>query len=345
MGDTVGSRKAAIALALLACACGSQRAAVPVPGDLHLRVATDLHTLLSQVHPSPEDDEERHDRLVSMFREVGCPQVEVREVDGSDLSSISCHLQGATNRRLVVAATYDEPLRKAAGDDWPSAAMLPSLYRALRVEPREHSFDFVAFVDGKNKRPGHGTPGGVRFYLDQLPTEERRQTIGLISLNGFGAGFGHGPIGVWTAQADPDLALDLRSVSKALELRTRQVQLKKYPAMNMRHLFEDAVPSIYLFIADPISGDFVGEYLDSYRVVSFYLAYVDQTLTVRREGRASAVAAAAEEEGQRADGTGPQNPGQHQGGEGDGLGAGDAVPGQDDDQGGVPSAGTSDRDG
>ena len=345
----MGSRAAASAWVLVVCACSTQ-SAVPVPGDLQIRVTTDLHTLLSHVHPVPEEDEVRSERLRAMFESVGCPKVEQVSARGSDLHTVSCSLPGASNLTVVVGATFDEPLRGTAGDDWPSAAMLPSLYRALRADEREHTFEFVAFVGGKRKRPGHGTSGGARFFLEQLTDATRRRTIALVSLNGFGSGFGHGPIGVWESQADPNLRLDLRSVTKALDLPTRKVTLKKYPAGNPFLIGQPSVPSIYLFVADPVRGDFVGEYLDSYRILSFYLGYVDQTLALRREGRASAIAAAAdgggegEDEGEGADGPHPQDAGEHQGGEGNGVGAVDPIAGQDQDEGGVAGAGSGDRD-
>ena len=195
------------------------------------------------------------------------------------------------------------------------------------------------------------------YFIRRLPEDLQRSALALITLSGFGRGFGHAPIGVWSSQADPDLLLDLRSVSKALDLPTRHVQLKKYPAVDLASIGTDTVPSAFLFVADPDIGGLAGEYLDSFRFLAVYLGYVDQTMEARGKpipldnlppldppdsDVALGAREGADDEGEGADGADEEDVGEHQGGEDDRLGAADAVTGEDGDQRSVPGAGAGD---
>jgi hypothetical protein len=286
----------------------------PVPGDLLVRIQSDPKALLGQAYPAPPDDRARQERLTRLFAEAGCEAS--LETDTGDLV---CRVKGDSDDWIVVGASYDEPPRPVDSHDWPSAALLPSLVRSLRLARHTHSFAFVAYADRRHRRPGYGTPGGARYFLQRLRPDLRRKTIALITLNGFGRGFGHAPIGVWLAEADPELRLDLYSVSKSLDLPTRNVQLKKFHASDLTQIGQATVPSIFLFVADPEIGGLAGEYLDSFRFLAVYLGYLDQTLELRRKptpleeplpGSASASAGSlgsgerADDEGQGTDAAG-----------------------------------------
>ena len=104
---------------------------------------------------------------------------------------------------------------------------------------------------------------------------------------------------VWESQADPNLRLDLTSVSRSLELPVRPIDfhfvreaapsgLRTWGLLAVPLTMRDPVfvpsldiPSILIGVADR----HVGEYLDSYRLLAAYLSYLDQTLQVRREMR------------------------------------------------------------
>jgi hypothetical protein len=159
--------------------------------------------------------------------------------------------------------------------------LLPALVRSVRLDRHTHSFAFVAYADQRHRRAGYGTPGGARYFMERLRSDLRLKTIAIITLHGFGRGFGHAPIGVWSAEADPELRLDLRSVSKSLDLPTRNVRLKKFHASDLTQIGQPTVPSIFLFVADPEIGGLAGEYLDSFRFLAVYLGYVDQTIEAR----------------------------------------------------------------
>jgi hypothetical protein len=318
----VTRRAACLALILLAASIScTGRDARPVPGDLLVRIQTDPEALLGQAHPAPPDNRARHARLEKLFAEAGCRAR--TEVTTGDLI---CRVEGQTDDWIVVGASYDEPPRPVDSHDWPSAALLPALVRSLRLERRTHSFAFVAFADQRHRRPGYGTPGGVRYFIERLPSDLQRKSVAMISLSGFGPGFGHAPIGVWSAQADPDMRLDVISVSKSLDLPSRNVELKKYHASDLTQIFEPAIPSIFLFVADPEIGGLAGEYVDSFRFLAVYLGYVDHTLEARSKPTpledvaqdvppSSAVSLGAgegaDDEGQGTDGTGEEDVREH----------------------------------
>jgi hypothetical protein len=318
----VTRRAACLALVLLAASIScAGRDARPVPGDLLIRIKTDPESLLGQAHPAPVGDGVRKARLERLFAEAGC---EAR--DETNSGDLICRVKGATDGWIVIGASYDEPPRPVDAHDWASAALLPALVRSLRLERHTHSFAFVAFADQRHRRPGYGTPGGVRYFIERLPSDLQTHTVAMISLGGFGRGFGHAPIGMWSAQADPDLRLDVSSVSKSLDLPYRNVELKKFHASDLMQIGEPSVPGIFLFIADPEIGGLAGEYVDSFRFLAVYLSYVDHTLEARSkpipledfplsEPARSAVSLGtgerADDEGQGTDGAGEENVREH----------------------------------
>ncbi len=64
-------------------------------------------------------------------------------------------LPGRSDRVIIVGAHFD---RVADGDgvvdNWSGASLLPSLYEAVKLEPRRHTYIFVGFTDGEEGEVG-----------------------------------------------------------------------------------------------------------------------------------------------------------------------------------------------
>lgn len=278
-----------VVLALAVGACESPRSATPVPGERRILIGTPPVLLLGQVEPVPSGNAARQQRMLALFREVGCKSLEQRWRSGSELPHVRCILPGESDAQIVVSANFDQPLAETQRDNWAGAAMLPSLYLSLAVAPRRHTYVFVGFADESHGRPG--SPAASARMVSQLPEEERRAIAALVGLQGLEL---HMP-GFWESEADPNLRLDLTSVSHSLELPVRPINfhfVRKTTAGGGRFdvpmLLRDPVrmpaldvPSILIGVADLQEG----EYLDSFRLVAAYLSYLDQTLQVRREMR------------------------------------------------------------
>src|SRR5215470_2774803 len=85
------------------------------------------------------DNAHREATLKQMFAESGCDDTHLSEqpVKGSKLPNVICLLPGKSNKIIIVGAHFDR-VSEGHGvvDNWSGASLLPSLYEAVRIEPR-----------------------------------------------------------------------------------------------------------------------------------------------------------------------------------------------------------------
>lgn len=265
----MSAKAAAIFLGLLVVCCGPSRRVIPLLGDFEVMIGSPPELLLDQAHPVPRGNARRERRMLELFDQVGCQQLEQRRRHRS-LPHVICTLPGESPSTILVTAHFDEPPSRQHIDNWAGAAMLPSLYRSLAVAPRLHTYAFVAFVE---QGAGYvGSPTTPLHVLERLPPDEREPIVALVSLLGLGLDVSS----VWDPVADPDLRVDLHSVSLSLELPVRRLAF-----VGQGSRVPSDVPSILIGVADRQ----IGEYLDSFRLLAVYLSYLDQTLELRRRLR------------------------------------------------------------
>lgn len=273
----MSSKAAAILLSLAAVACGMRPSSIPILGDYPVKIGSPPVLLLGQVRPVPRGKAERHNRLLELFEEAGCDQLENRWRRSSELPHVVCTFPGDSDSRILVTANF-QPLGGRSPDNWAGAAMLPSLYRSVRVAPRRHTYEFVGFANEGRGRPE--SPAASALMVRALPEEERAGIVAMVSLRGLRLDFP----AVWKTQADPNLHLDLYSVSRSIDVPVRHVDFnarrrEKWRVPQPIRAPNLGIPSILIGVAD--LG--VGEYLDSYRLVAAYLSYLDQTLVLRKQ--------------------------------------------------------------
>ncbi|HZR29732.1 MAG TPA: M28 family peptidase, partial [Terriglobales bacterium] len=95
------------------------------------------------------NDSQREATLKGFFQEEGCTEDKLIEqpVKGLKQPNIICELPGTTDSVIVVGAHFDHVDRgDGVVDNWSGASMLPSLYQALKNEPRRYSFRFISFA-------------------------------------------------------------------------------------------------------------------------------------------------------------------------------------------------------
>lgn len=108
------------------------------------------------------NDAQRETKLKQMVAEAGCVGLHLAEqmVKESKLPNVICKLTGSTDKTIIVGAHFDHV---AAGDgvadNWSGASLLPSLYEALKVKPRKHTYIFIGFSDEERGEIGS------RFYV------------------------------------------------------------------------------------------------------------------------------------------------------------------------------------
>jgi hypothetical protein len=275
--------------ATLALGCIESRF-VPVPDPVSVRVGEiDRLPLFESLNAAPQSNAKRADRLYTLFEQAGCSEGLIRALPGgSPTPNVLCVLQGSTPWTLVVGAHLDKAGEgSGAADNWSSIAMLPTLYRALRDEPRHHTFVFAGFGYAQLKQ------AGSRGFLRRMSDEQRDKILGLVNLKGLGLS----STALWAGQADRNLRQDLYAVSRALDLPLREVRFFQNVTTDVRAFRLWGIPAITVHSFDSKNARIlsrpqldggavridVDQYYDSARMLAAYLAYLDDTMRIRRE--------------------------------------------------------------
>lgn len=101
---------------------------------------------------------QRETTLKQMFTEAGCDESHLSEqpVKGSKLPNVICVLPGTSDRVIIVGAHFDRvPDGDGVVDNWSGASLLPSLYEAVKLEPRKHT---TSLWDSRTRRRAKSDP-------------------------------------------------------------------------------------------------------------------------------------------------------------------------------------------
>jgi Zn-dependent M28 family amino/carboxypeptidase len=225
-------------------------------------------------------DSEREATLKSLFQSAGCIEGKLIEgpVKGLKLPNLICTLPGSTDSVIVVGAHFDH-VDKGDGvvDNWSGASMLPSLYQALKAEPRRHTFVFVAFA-GEEK----GLVGS-RFYVNSLTSDQVRKIDAMVNMDTLALG----PTEVWVSRSDQKLARALNGMAQALRLPLTGANVdgvgvsdeesfinRKIPTVTIHSLTRETLPVLHSS-RDNYSAVHFDEYYSTYRLLSAYLVLLD----------------------------------------------------------------------
>jgi len=239
--------------------------------------------VIQRLHRLHSKDTEREAELKSMFGEAGCKADQVQEqiVKRRDPPNVICTLPGATNSLIIVGAHFDLAEEGAgAVDDWSGASLLPSLYEALKDTPRRHTFVFVGFTDEEKGLVGSN------YYVRHLPTDQLSTIKAMVNLECLGLG----PTEVWDHVANEGLLRALFSVTQSMHVGltganvenvgnddTQAFRNQKLPVITIHSLTQRALHIIHS-PRDNLAAIHVNDLYQSYRVVSEYLAYIDESL-------------------------------------------------------------------
>ena len=142
---------------------------------------------------------ERGARLARMFADAGCSEhVSEQAVKYSKAPNVLCVLPGTSGRIIIVGAHFDR-VRESAGvaDNWSGASLLPSLYEAVKTEPRQHTYVFIGFTDEEEGLVGS------RFYARKMTPEQVAATDAMVNLDTLGLA----PTEVWAPVSYTHLTL------------------------------------------------------------------------------------------------------------------------------------------
>lgn len=219
---------------------------------------------------------QRENAIASLFREAGCT-VELQKVTGK-ANNVICTLRGASSDPIVVGAHLDY-ITAGQGiiDDWSGAALLVSLYQSLKNTPRNHTFVFIAFA-----KEEEGLIGS-RKYVHELDKEQRANIRAYINLECLGTN----PTKIWIRRSSPQLLDSIARVASVLKTSVSGMDVDQV-GDDDTHPFKDAqIPVLSIHSLDQKTFTYLHSkrdrmealqmayYSDSYRLIAFFLAYLD----------------------------------------------------------------------
>lgn len=222
---------------------------------------------------------DRQDAIAKLFAESGC-QTEDQPID-KRTANIICTLPGETADTIVVGGHFDfADEGRGIVDDWSGVSLLPSLYQALKAERRKHTYKFVAFT-GEER----GLLGSAR-YVKELTPDQRERTAAFINLECLGLT----PPKVWVHRSTPVLVNLLADIASAVHTQLQGVNVDKVGDDDTHPFLDKKIPVICIHSVtqdtwqvlhskrDDISAIHPDDYYDAYRLVAFYLAFLDVKL-------------------------------------------------------------------
>lgn len=249
--------------------------------ELHFDLVS-RDVLMQRVKDVPRKNPDRQARIKSLFGEAGCTDsIAEQAVKHARLPNTMCLLKGETDQVIIVGAHFDQ-ISPAQGiiDNWSGASMLPSLYEALKSDKRRHSFLFIAFTDEEQ-----GLVGSA-YYADHMSADEVARTEAMVNLDSLGLT----PTKVWVHHADASLVTALSTVAHAMNLPLAEVDVERVGRADSDSFTGRKIPriTIHSVTAETLrvlhsSRDTEKElhfddYYETYRLMTAYLTYLDQTL-------------------------------------------------------------------
>jgi putative aminopeptidase FrvX len=224
---------------------------------------------------------ERQATLKRMFIEAGCREhLSEQPVKRSKTPNLICVHPGTTGRVIIVGAHFD---RVSAGDgvadNWSGASLLPSLFQAVAIEAREHTYVFVGFTDEEAGLVGS------RFYARQMTSEQLAATDAMVNMDTLGLA----STNVWLNRSDKRLVLALGSVGKLLDLPVSGVNFERVGSTDSESFAARRIPTLTIHSLnqkvwnarilhtskDKLAAVRLDDYYDTYRLMAVYLVFLD----------------------------------------------------------------------
>lgn len=220
----------------------------------------------------------RQETIRELFEAVGCAARE-QPIDKHS-GNVICTLPGETKSTVVVGGHFDFASRgKGIVDDWSGASLLPSLYQSLKNKPRKHTYVFVAFAGEERGLMGSS------LYVKKMTVEQKSELIAFVNLECVGVT----PAKIWLSRADRNLAERLLEVAHSFRFPLHAVNVEqvgdddsrpflraKFPVITIHSITQETLPILHSE-RDSMHAIQFKDYYDTYKLVAFYLAYLDVT--------------------------------------------------------------------
>lgn len=264
----------AIAVASLAMAAHSETIHFDT---LHKTVIED------RLRSVPGKNAEREQTLHDLFVQAGCPagRLEEQAVKHAKVPNVLCTMAGQIASVIVVGAHFDcVSAGRGVVDNWSGASLLPSLLQSLKTVPRRHTFVFAGFTDEEK-----GMVGSV-YYVNRLSKDDLKSISAMINIDSVGTS----STKLELDRGSRSLAVALSTVANSVHLPLGVVNVhavgrsdsdtfqdRKVPSINIHSITVETYPILHSK-RDRMEAIHIDEYYDSYRLITAYLAYLDDTL-------------------------------------------------------------------
>jgi hypothetical protein len=233
------------------------------------------------------NNQQREATLRQMFSDAGCDDQHLSEqsVNGTKQPNVICSLPGTSDRVIIVGAHYD---RVSEGDgvvdNWSGASLLPSLYEAVKSQPRQHTYIFIGFTDEEKGLVGS------RFYVRQMTKEQVAATDAMVNMDTLGLA----PSEVWASHSDKRLTSALVNIARRLNFPITGVNVEQIGSSDGEEFAERKIPRITIHSLtqttwsagilhsskDKISAIHPDDYYQTYDLLAAYIAFLDQVLSL-----------------------------------------------------------------
>jgi hypothetical protein len=260
---------------LLGLALSSAKAA-----DIRFRLVA-REAVESRLREYGGTNSERGARLKQMFVDAGCGEhVSEQPVKYSKAPNVLCVLPGTSDRVIIVGAHFDRvPTSDGVADNWSGASLLPSLYEAVKIDPRRHTYVFIGFTDEEKGLVGS------RFYARRMTREQVAATDAMVNLDTLGLA----PTEVWTNRSDKRLTIALVRVAMHLKMPLIGVNFERVGSTDSESFSARKIPRITIHSLtqksynngilhtrkDKLSAMNLDDYYDTYHVAVVFLVYLD----------------------------------------------------------------------
>lgn len=159
--------------------------------------------------------------------------------------------------------------------------MLPSIYESLKSAKLRHTIVFIGFSSEEKGLLGS------KAYVAGLKPEERRKISAMVNLDTLGLS----PTKVWSNRATPMLVNSLANVAQALKLPLEPMNVdSRNASADSEPFFTIDIPAITIHSVtaetwnvlhtprDTLQQVKLGDYYETYRLVTGYLIFLDQLL-------------------------------------------------------------------
>jgi Zn-dependent M28 family amino/carboxypeptidase len=191
-------------------------------------------------------------------------------------------LPGSSEKIIIVGAHFD---RVSEGDgvvdNWSGASLLPSLFEAVKVEPRKHTYIFIGFTEEEKGKIGS------HYYARQMTREQVAATDAMVNMDTLGLA----PTEVWATHSDKDLISRLVKIARFLNAPVTAANVERIGGDTDSEQFaEGKIPSITIHSLtqktwdahilhsskDKLSAMNLDDYYQTYGLLAAYVAYLDQ---------------------------------------------------------------------